>query len=58
MTAQEQLEAVRNQLLDAYMAREDAEQKIKGLRNVLAGIQLGRTLAAEAASDDTDAAGA
>lgn len=48
MTAQEQLEAVQRELLSAYMTREDSEQKIKALRNVLAGIQIGRSFAAEA----------
>lgn len=57
MTAQEQLEAVRNQLLDAFLARDDAEQKIKALRNVLAGIQVGRALATESAPAPAEQAG-
>lgn len=34
------LENIKAQLLDAYVQREAADEKIKALRNVLAGIQV------------------
>ena len=34
------LETIKAQLLDAYVQKEMAEEKIKALRNVLAGIQV------------------
>lgn len=49
MSAREQIEALKQQLLEAFIAREQAEEKIKAIRNVMAGIPLGQALASEAA---------
>jgi hypothetical protein len=45
-TAAAQLESLRNQLCEAYIARQDADEKIKAIRNILAGVQLGQAMAA------------
>ena len=57
VSVRDQLESVQKELLAAYMTRDDAEQKIKALRNVLQGVVLGRAAAAEeAAAPQTGAA--
>lgn len=45
MTPQEQVAALERQLLEALVARLDAEERIKSIRNVLAGIPIGQSLA-------------
>jgi hypothetical protein len=47
MTATEQLANLRQSLLEAYVARDAADEKIKAIRNVLAGVPIGQALAAE-----------
>ena len=42
------IEQIKAQLLDAYVQKEAAEEKIKALRNVLAGIQVVQQEQAEA----------
>lgn len=37
-----QIDALRMQLLDAYVARETADERIKSLRNRIAGVTLGQ----------------
>lgn len=44
-------EVIRAQLLEAYIAKDDAETKIRGLRNMLAGVQVGRAVAAKESAD-------
>lgn len=48
MTAQQQIDALKQQLLEAYVQREQADQRIKSIRDALAGVALGQQLAAEA----------
>ena len=43
------LAQLKAQLLDAYVAKEQAEEKIRALRNVMAGIALAQRVAEEAA---------
>lgn len=45
-TAAAQLESLRQQLCEAFIARQDADEKIKAIRNILAGVQLGQSMAA------------
>ena len=42
------LDDVKSQLLEAYVQKDMADEKIKALRNVLAGIQLAEQAAKEA----------
>jgi hypothetical protein len=46
-SAAQKIEALRNQLLEAYIQRSQADEKVKALHNMMAGIQLGREVAAE-----------
>jgi hypothetical protein len=41
-----QLESLRQQLCEAFIQRQEADEKIKAIRNILAGVQLAQTLAA------------
>lgn len=54
-TAQQQLDQARNQLLNAYVQREQARKQLEqidlqiiGFTNILAGAELGQKAAAEA----------
>jgi len=51
-------DSIRAQLLEAYIAKDDAETKIRGLRNLLAGVQVGRAVAAKESADATESPGA
>lgn len=49
MTQPSQIEALRAQLLDAYITRDTADERIKALRNLIAGVSLGQQIARDAA---------
>lgn len=56
MTATQQIENLKQQLLEAFVARDKArddekaaDEKIRAIRNVLAGVPVGQQLAAEMA---------
>jgi hypothetical protein len=60
MTTQETINALQSNLTKALVEREDAQAKIDesnkailAIRNVLAGVQLGQQLAAEAAPKES-----
>ena len=52
-----QLESLRQQLCEAFIQRYDAEEKIKAIRNVLAGIPIGQAMAATPAPPPEPAEG-
>jgi hypothetical protein len=59
MSGKEQVESLKQQLLEAYVQREQADDKIKAIRAMMAGIPIGQALAQEAApaqSETSDAA--
>jgi hypothetical protein len=47
MTAAQQVALLRAQLLEAYIQKEQADEKIKAIRNVLAGLGIGQELQKE-----------
>lgn len=47
LSGEQQLQALRQQLLEAYVQREQAEERIKAIRNVIAGIPIGQAIARE-----------
>lgn len=51
VTPQQQIESLKQQLLEAYVQRDAADEKIKAIRNVMAGIPIGQALAAPAAGE-------
>lgn len=53
--ATQQFEQLQKQLLEAYVQREAADEKIKAIRNVIAGVGLGVEIQKEAASPDPTA---
>lgn len=61
MTATQQIENLKQQLLEAFVARDKArddekaaDEKIRAIRNVLAGVPVGQQLAAEMAPPAPD----
>ena len=57
LSGEQQLQALRQQLLEAYVQREQAEERIKAIRNVIAGSPIGPASARETPPTEPDAAG-
>lgn len=57
LSGEQQLQALRQQLLEAYVQREQAEERIKAIRNVIAGIPIGQAIARETPPTEPDDAG-
>jgi len=43
-----QIDTLRAQLLEAYIARDTADERVKALRNLIAGVSLGQQIEREA----------
>ena len=54
-TPQQQIENLKQSLLEAFVQRDAAEERIKAIRNVLAGIPIGQALATPAVEPDSGA---